>query len=106
MKWIQGVLLDIAVTVCIAVATLQGAEWAKWVVWIYTPFMLVLKIAAYFGPSMVKKKRKDRPDEPPPWFHHLLYAINVLLLSVARWWLEAAGWLAIWIISYLTERKG
>ncbi len=105
MSWLKDVIVDILVTVSIALATLQDAVWAKWVVWIYTPFILFLKVVAFFGPSVVKKVGKAKQEGAPDWVFHLLYGANVILLAGAQWWLEAAGWAAIWLISYLASRK-
>ena len=104
MGWIKDIIVDVAVTVCIAFATIQGAEWATWIVWIYTPLMVLLRIGAYFGPRTVKKGKVT--EAVPVWVYHLLYGINVVLLLAAQWWLVAGGWAAIWLLSYLSYQKG
>ncbi|MDX1430232.1 MAG: hypothetical protein R3282_08090 [Rhodothermales bacterium] len=104
MAWLKETIIDVLVTICIALATLQDLEWARWVVWIYTPFMLLLKIGVYFGPTVVKRGKKEKTGGAPDWVFHLLYGANVVLLLAAQWWLVAAGWAAIWLISYLGNR--
>lgn len=104
MAWIKEVIIDVLVTLCIALATIQSVEWAKWVVWIYTPFILLLKVIAYFGPAVVKRAGRRGKQVAPDWIFHVLYAANVLLLAAFQWWIEGAGWAAIWLISYLAHR--
>ena len=104
MNWVKTTIVDVAVTACIVAAAFMDVEWARWVIWIYTPFILLLKIGAFFGPTVVKKGAAKK-EEAPEWFYHLLYAANVLLLLAARWWLVAGGWAAIWLVSYLVLRR-
>ncbi len=103
MKWFKDVVVDVLVTVCIVLAVWEDFEWAKWIVWIYTPFILLLKIGAYFGPTMRVKGKKV--VTVPNAVFHVLYAINVLMLLAAKWWLVAAGWAAVWLVSFLAEQK-
>ncbi len=104
MKWFKDVVIDVLVTICIGLAVWQHLEWAKWIVWIYTPFILLLKIGVYFGPTMRVKGKKVAAV--PNTVYHVLYAINVVMLLAAKWWLVAAGWAAVWLISFLAERRG
>lgn len=96
MGWLKHVILDLAVTAVILVAVLTGQAWAQWVVWLYTPFMLLLKVGAFFGGSLTAQVRQ--PDVPA-WFFHGLYAVNVGALLAYGWWLEGAGWALIWALS-------
>lgn len=107
MGWLRSTIIDIVVTVCIVFAAFVEVEWARWVIWIYTPFILLLKIGVLFAPPAVKKgpSGKKKKEEAPEWFFHVLYAANVVLLVVAGWWLVAAGWAAIWVISYVAYRR-
>jgi hypothetical protein len=104
MIWIKSTLVDIAVTACIVVAVFVGEEWARWVIWIYTPFILLLKVGALFATPVVKKGAKKQ-EEAPEWFYHVLYAANVVLLAVAEWRWLAAGWVAIWVASSVAARR-
>ena len=108
MEWIKQALIDIAVTVLIVLAATMDWGWARWIVLIYTPLMLILKIVAFLGSrSLGQLKRKG--DGVPPWFYHLLYAVNVLVsvgaaLTVAtQWWLIAGGWALIWGLSIASD---
>ncbi len=104
MSWLKHVLLDLAVTVVILLAVLTEQAWARWVVWIYTPLMLLLKVVAVFGAGLTAQvKRADA--KVPVWFYHLLYAINVGVLLGFGWWLVGAGWALIWGLSVLAERR-
>ncbi len=104
MKWFKVTIVDIAVTICIVVAAFFDVEWARWVIWIYTPFILLLKLGALLAPPVIKRGAAKK-EEAPEWVYHLLYAANVILLSVAAWWWVAAGWAAIWVLSYVASRR-
>ncbi len=102
MKWLKNVLLDVAVTVVIVLAA-AGQEWAMWVVWIYTPCMLLLKL----GALTVRRPlvRTKTMAEAPPWFYHLLYGLNVTALLVGGAWLWAGLWALIWVLSMVAEAQ-
>lgn len=105
MNWIKSTIVDVAVTACIIVAVFVGEEWARWVIWVYTPFILVLKIGSLFASPMVKRSAAKKQAEAPEWFYHILYAANVILLAVGGWWWLAAGWVAIWAVSFIGARR-
>ena len=102
MSWIKHVILDLAVTALIIFAVATDAEWARWVVIIYSALMVLLKLAGLRGPAAGLKLR---PTGVPILFYHLLYAVNVVALALGRWWILAAMWLAIWVLSYIQQRK-
>ena len=108
MKWLKDVLLDIAVTVLIVLATSGVLPWARWLVVIYTPFMLAIKALAFFGGGLgqITRQRKGAEEAPPALFLHALYAINCSLLALNGWWITAGLWALIWLFSYLVERRG
>ena len=99
MTWIKDVLVDLAVTVLIVVAVTQDAVWARWVVLVYTPLMIVLKGVVLLGGSLLTPK----DGGVPPWFFHLLFATNVFVAAFDQWWAVAAGWLVIWALSVAAE---
>jgi hypothetical protein len=106
MNWIKSTVVDIAVTACIAVAVFMGEEWARWIIWIYTPLILVLKVGALFASPVVRKTAvKKQQEEAPEWFYHALYAVNTGLLAFAGWWWLVAGWVAIWAVSFVGARR-
>ncbi len=112
MPWIKNALIDIAVTLLIIVTAALDLTWARWIVLVYTPLMLIMKVMAFLGSqSLGQLQRKG--NEAPAWFYHALYAINVVVLAgyaftsvdtVARHaWMLAIGWGAIWILSIAAE---
>ena len=104
MNWLKTIIIDVLVTAVIVVAVVTDFAWARWAVVIYTPIMLVLKIVAVVGGSFTKQF-KPRGPEAPAWAFHLLYAIDVVALSLATWWITAAQWVAIWALSYYQSRE-
>lgn len=105
MSWLKHVIIDLAVTLLIALTT-TGAlpAWTEWIIYVYTPFMLVLKATAYFG-NLAALSPKQAGDQPPPWFYHVLYAVNCGMLLYSQWWITGAQWVLIWGFSALIARK-
>lgn len=106
MTWLKNVVVDIAVTLVIILTTHDvlpaGAEW---IVYVYTPFMLALKlISLSSGIKQVNQQQKS-DDKPPVWLFHALYAINVAVLLYSQWWWTGAQWALIWAISAYIETK-
>lgn len=103
MKWIKDALIDIVVTVIVILATFGGMEWAWWAVAVYSPFMLLLKLAAFSGRH---KPSKIKPVDAgvPTIVFHVLYGANVLITAYYRWWWVAGCWAAIWILSAISGK--
>jgi hypothetical protein len=104
MAWIKNVLLDLLVLVVAFVGALFDLTWAWWVLAIYTPLMLVLKVLALAGGTVLAQVGAG-VDQPPTIFFHIVYGLIVLLMLYATWWLLAAGWAAIWAVSVMADRK-
>ncbi len=105
MSWLKNVVIDIIVTVLIVLVTSNVLPaWADWIVFVYTPFMLLLKAIALFG-GVNKIKQKEPADEPPGWFLHVLFAINIAALAYAQWWITAGLWALIWLFSFIIEKR-
>lgn len=102
MKWLKEAALDVLVTLLIVAATVGELGWLKIPVLIYTSLVLLLKLAVYFNPELLKWVRRRAT---PAWVYHLLYAVNTISLLVYGWWIAAGMWAAIWLISALSERK-
>ena len=103
MNWLKNVLLDIAVTAVIAIWLFYGSTWAYWIVLIYTPLLVVLKVVALS--SGISQATAQKKDATPVWFYHVIYATNLILLLVGKWWVMAAAWACIWVLSaYLQSR--
>ncbi len=112
MSWLKDALVDIAVTVMIVLAAALDLPWARWMVLIYTPFMLIAKVLFFLGGHSISKM-KQKVVAVPTWFFHLLYAINVTVAAgyalagagaaTQHWWMIAGGWALIWILSIATD---
>ena len=112
MKWLRNVVVDLLVTLVILAWVVQGWDWAGWVVWIYTPLMLLMKAAALaLGRLLGRANRGD----VPAWFYHFVYAANIVLLVYGTQyeglffdggrWVLAAMWAVIWGLSVLAARR-
>lgn len=104
MKWIKNVLIDVAVTIMIVLAATLDLTWARWVVLIYTPLMLILKIVVFLG-SRSLSQLKQKSDGVPIWFYHVLYAANLTVTAIDQWWIIAGGWALIWLLSIASDMR-
>lgn len=93
----KEVVVDLVATALIVVAVIWEPGWAMWIVYIYTPLLLVLKVFALLGRGLSQLIPVE--DDVPRWFYHLLYAVNTILLLVWGWWGVGLQWLAIWALS-------
>lgn len=103
MSWLKDAWLDIAVTVVIILATFGEMEWARWIITVYTPLMLLLWLTAYMR-RYSKSKIKAAKTSVPPAVHHFLYGANVLITAYDRWWWVAGCWALVWFLSASTSK--
>lgn len=104
MKWLRHVVVDLAVTSLIVLAVTDVAPWARWFVWVYTPFMILLRTVALVAGGLMPVTRRPQ-DAPPSWFFHVLFAVNTVVLLAATWWIEGTGWALIWGLSFAAEAR-
>ena len=102
MTWIKNAVIDIAITAVIGVFAFNGATWSWWIIAIYTPLMVLLKLFALSGAAAAVKQKSD---QVPTWFYHFLYAANLVLLLMSEFYWAAAGWAVIWVLSVVVESK-
>jgi hypothetical protein len=102
MSWIKNALIDLAVTAIIAVHAFSDVSWTWWVIAIYTPLMVLLKVFALSGAAHAVQQKADGV---PVWFYHVLYGANLLLLLKAPFYEAAAGWAVIWVLSVVAESR-
>ena len=111
MAWLRNVVIDLLVTIVIAIFVFTAADWGYWIIVIYTPLILLLKIGVVLSgisgavKKGVKKKSDDLDEDVPVWFYHALYGANLIMLLYANWWVIAGAWAAIWILSAVQEAR-
>jgi len=108
MAWLKNALIDLLVTAVIIIYVITNESWGYYVIMIYTPLILLLKVGAIAGGAgkIVRKTGKEKKsDVAPNWFYHLLYGANFALLLYGAWWIMAGGWAVIWILSAVQEAR-
>lgn len=100
-RWFKEAFLDLVVTGVILLAVMPAFTWARWIVLVYTPFMLLLKLGAWLAAPHLPRLRRSAPEA----LFHMLYGLNVLVLLAGRWWGMAAAWALIWTFSIAIERR-
>ncbi|WP_138429711.1 hypothetical protein [Fodinibius saliphilus] len=104
MSWLKDVIVDIIVTATIITTVLVEHSFLFWLLWGYTGLLLFVKLFVLIGDDFLNMMNKAK-TEAPKWFSHLLYAINTGTLTYFQHWYLAGGWLLIWGLSFLTQRK-
>lgn len=104
MSWLKEVIVDVLVTVFIIVSIWLGDIWMWWVLVAYTVLLLIAKTAVLMSDGFLSTRRQ-RSQQAPDWFLHLLYGINIILLGYIGWWYLLGGWALIWLFSFLSQRK-
>ena len=110
--WLKNVIVDIAVTAVIVLWALGILpDETRWAIYIYTPFIALLKIAA-LATGLDRVKQKQSGDPPPTGFFHLLFAINVSMLLYSYFvhlnvimGIMAALWAVTWVLSVASSRR-
>ncbi len=103
MNSIKNILVDVLVTVFIAVAVWLHDPWMWWVIAIYTILMLIAKGIAIYSEGLLRRAQKNEGDHDK--LLHFLYALNIILLAAAHWWYISALWVLIWLLSYIGKLK-
>ncbi len=103
MGWLKNVVVDIAVTVVIALAVTGSERWILMVAYGYSVLMLILKLIYFRGPSFQRKAKKQK-DAAPAWFIYALYAINAGLFAAYGHWIFAGIWIVIGVLSYIAQK--
>ncbi|SMO46842.1 hypothetical protein [Fodinibius sediminis] len=104
MAWLKDVIVDLIASAVIILAVLFQSPILTGIVWGYTGLLLIVKLLGYFGDGVLDLMSKAQ-NAAPPWFSHLLYALNTGVILIAGWFYLAIGWAIIWFFSYLTQRK-
>ena len=106
MGWLKNAVIDIAITVAIAMAVLDMAPWIRWIVYIYPPLTILLKLLALSSTGLKGLMQHRRAEnEPPNWFYHIIYVLSTGILAFYQWWIWAAGWAVIWVLSVVIDRR-
>lgn len=101
MKWLSQVVLDLLVTIAVAVYALTQNQILYYVIWGYTGLLLLSRILYYFISFL---QQKASGTDAPQWFYHLVYGlVNIMLVISSSYYLLAA-WVIIWILSSIPKK--
>lgn len=104
MNWLKDVIVDIISTLLVIAAVSLNYPLLNGFLWGYTGLLLFAKILVVVSGGFLNMANKAKTNAPD-WFSHLLYAVNTGLLFYFQWWYTASGWLLIWILSYIANRR-
>jgi|AntDeeMetagen681_2_1112603.scaffolds.fasta_scaffold27016_2 hypothetical protein len=96
MAWLKDAYLDILVLILILAFAFYTNNIFEVVIWVYTGLLLLSKILVFFMPSL---KRKANQTNVPPIFHHIIYALTVIIFLYIGKYFFTGAWLIIWITS-------
>lgn len=104
MQWIKQIVVDLLATAVIAIAVFFETQTLSYVVYIYTGLMVLARLLS-LSSSNFRAITKKKVSEAPIWIYHLIYFLNVLILSIGMWFITAAGWVFIWGVATYVHRK-
>lgn len=103
MNSLKEIVVDILVTIFIAVAVWLHNPWMWWVIAIYTLILFIAKGYVLYSDGFLQESLQKQDEAE--WVLHILYALNIILLGIATWWYPAALWVLIWLFSYIGKLK-
>jgi hypothetical protein len=104
MTWLKDTIVDLIASALIIVTVLTSNSLLSGIIWGYTGLLLLVKLFVVVGDDFLNLMNKTK-TKAPEWFSHLLYAINTGVLLFFQWWYTGVGWVLIWGLSYVTQRK-
>jgi len=102
---LKSMILDIIVMVALFITVIFQIPWLEVLLLGYTSLMLIVRVIVYFNETILRNMYR-RMDELPSWPINFIYAIDVLIASAGGLFLIAAMWGAIWLLAFLSEKKG
>lgn len=105
MQWLKHIIVDLLTTIVIAIAVFYEDTTLTYIVYAYTVLMCIARLASLMSRNFQKITQR-KVSEAPIWIYHLLYFLNVLILSLGMWFVTAAGWVFIWgVAGYVHKRQ-
>ncbi len=101
MKIVRHAAIDIVMTLFILLVVLDQHRALLITLAVLTGLLLLIRLSVLGNTEMIKKLAKSQKNVPD-WFYHLLNGLNVAFLLAGHMWLLAAGWAAIWLLSWMT----
>jgi len=102
---LKSMVLDIIVMVAIFITVVFQVPWLEVLLLGYTSLMLIVRVVVYFSDSILRNMYR-RMDEIPSWPINSIYAIDIFIASAGGLFLIAAMWGAIWLLAFLSGKKG
>ena len=87
----------------LGLATLLDQEWARYFIMFYTPLVIIMRLIAL--QSRLLQRKVEQADQVPVLVYHVIYALSFGLCVWDQWWLLAAGWAVIWILSAIYQAR-
>lgn len=99
MKWLKGIILDIAATLIIAIVVFfEETALLEYVVYIYTGLLAIARFFTLISRDMRSITQRS-VSEAPIFVYHLLYLLNVLFLFYGAFYITASVWIFIWAVA-------
>lgn len=104
MGWVKGIIIDLVVAALVVIAAVAHQKWAWWIIAVYTPVMLALKLMVWASPGLANLTG-TRNEQIPRIVLHLLFAVCFAFSIVGGWEWLAICWAAIWLLSATQDMR-
>lgn len=104
MHWIKNTIVDLLTIPVIALSVFYDSNILTYVVYIYTGLMVIARLFSLSSSNFRAITRK-KVENAPLWVYHLIYLLNVIILTAGQWFIVAACWMFIWIAAVFVYKK-
>lgn len=104
MHWIKNTVVDLLTIPVIALAVFYDSNFLTYVVYIYTGLMVIARVFSLSSSNFRAITRK-KIENAPLWVYHLIYLLNIIILTAGQWFFIAACWMFIWFAAVFVYNK-
>lgn len=104
MQWFKHIVVDLLAVIVIALAVFYDSNNLSYVVYTYTALLVVARLFSLISENFRAITQK-KISEAPLWVYHIMYFVNVLILTIGQWYITAAGWVFIWAAATIVQKK-
>lgn len=104
VQWLKEVLVDLIATAVITAVVFFGTPYLEYAVYIYTALMALARSLTLLNRNF-RDLTARKASEAPAWVFHILYLLNVAILTYGSYYITAAIWIYIWAAAYYVYRE-
>jgi hypothetical protein len=105
MQWLKHITVDLITTLVITIVVFFDTTIVlEYVLYVYTGLMVLARSFTLFNRNF-RSITKRKTESAPSWMYHILYLLNVGILTFGMFYLTATGWVFIWGVAYYVHER-